>query len=210
MSEECRSQEARLNRFQALQEEIKACRTCQTVFGFDPHPILFGNPQASIMQISQAPSQNVHKTGKPFNDASGRRLRAEWYRISDDVFYHPDNFYIASIAHCYPGKNPSGGDCRPPKCCAEKWLVHELDLVQNKLYLIVGGVAAAYFFPGKTLTELVFQDLTINDKPTYVLPHPSPLNMLWFAKHPEFTKERLPEIAKTIHAVLGLPYEPQI
>ncbi|MFR0985782.1 MAG: uracil-DNA glycosylase family protein [Frisingicoccus sp.] len=53
------------------------------------------------MQISQAPSRTVHNTGKPFNDASGRRLRSEWYRISDETFYNPDNFYIVSIAHCY-------------------------------------------------------------------------------------------------------------
>lgn len=111
-------------------------------------------------------SRTARNTGKPFNDASGRRLRSEWYRIPDETFYNPENFYIVSIAHCYPGKASSGGDRRPPRCCADKWLTQELTLVQNEFYILIGGYAAAYLFPGKKLTDLVFQDLEINGKKT--------------------------------------------
>ena len=55
--------------FLNLREQILSCRQCQSDFGFEPHPIVFGNPSAKIMQISQAPSRTVHNTGKPFNDA---------------------------------------------------------------------------------------------------------------------------------------------
>lgn len=183
-----------LKEFHNLQKQILECRHCESVFGFQPRPILFGNPQAKIMQISQAPSRSVHNTGKPFNDASGRRLRSEWYKIKDETFYNPDNFYIVSVAHCYPGKNASGGDRRPPKCCADKWLTQELKLVQNEIYILIGGSAAEYFFPGKRLTDLVFQNLEINGKPTFVLPHPSPLNMKWFRDYPEFLKKRVLDV----------------
>lgn len=196
--------ESNMNKFQNLQQEIRSCRCCREDFGFEPNPILFGNPCAKIMQISQAPSRTVHNTGKPFNDASGRRLRAEWYQISDEIFYNPDNFYIVSTAHCYPGKSPAGGDRRPPKCCADKWLVQELELVQNQLYILIGGYAAAYFFPGEKLTDLVFRDLKINGKKAFVLPHPSPLNIKWFRDYPEFQEKRIKEISKTVHEVLGL------
>ena len=67
-----------------------------------------GNPHAKIFQISQAPSIHVHESGLPFNDASGKRLRQEWYQISDACFYDPNNFYIASMGHCYPGKKERG------------------------------------------------------------------------------------------------------
>ena len=40
-----------------------------------------------IMQISQAPSLNVHNTLKPFNDLSGKKLREKWYDIDDETFY---------------------------------------------------------------------------------------------------------------------------
>ena len=188
-----------------LQAEIRACRRCRAAFGFEPHPIVFGSQNARIMQISQAPSSHVHDTGKPFNDASGRRLRREWYRISDETFYDPDNFYIVSIAHCYPGKNPNGGDRRPPKSCADLWLAQELSLVQNRLYLLIGSAAATYFFPGKKLTDLVFEDQTLAGKPAFVLPHPSPLNVKWFRDYPEFLGRRVAEVASAVHAALDLP-----
>jgi uracil-DNA glycosylase family 4 len=188
-----------------LQEQIAICCLCQDTFGFKPHPIVSGNPNAKIMQIGQAPSLSVHNTGKPFNDASGRRLRKEWYHIEDEVFYNPDNFYITSIAHCYPGKAVGGGDRRPPKLCAETWLQKELDYVQNEIYLLIGGYAADYFFPGQKITTLAFEDREINGKPAFILPHPSPLNMKWFKDYPEFLEKRVFEIEKQIHRVLGIP-----
>lgn len=60
-----------LQNFKTLQKQIDQCKHCQSAFGFEPHPIIFGNMNAKIMQISQAPSRTVHNTRKPFNDASG-------------------------------------------------------------------------------------------------------------------------------------------
>lgn len=188
-----------------LREEILKCRLCQKRFGFEPHPIVMGNENSKIVQISQAPSQNVHQTLKPFDDASGRKLRNEWYHISDDVFYDYDNFFIASIAHCYPGKNKSGsGDKAPPIICAKTWLVRELPLINNQLYLLLGAKSAKFFFPQSDFTELVFQDQQINGKPAYILPHPSPLNVKWFKEHPEFLSKRIHEIESAIHTVLQI------
>lgn len=186
-----------------LQNDIRNCRLCQDKFGFEPHPIVFGHSRSKIMHISQAPSQNVYKTGKPFNDASGKRLREQWYHISDETFYNPDNFYIVSIAHCYPGKNPKGGDRLPPVSCARRWLTQILPLVDNKIYLLVGSKAAGFFFPKIKFSDLVFQNMEINNKPAYILPHPSPLNMKWFRDHPEFSNYRIVEIKQAIHRVLN-------
>lgn len=129
MSYNTYTSEEDFQKFRNLQKEISTCRYCQDLFGFEPHSILFGNLNAKIMQIGQVLSLSVHKTRKPFDDASGRRLRSEWYQISDEAFYNPDNFYIVSAAHCYPCKVPGGGDKKPPKCCANKWLTQELTLV---------------------------------------------------------------------------------
>lgn len=186
-----------------LQNHISQCRLCQDTFGFEPRPIIQGNYNAKIMQISQAPSKTVHETGKPFNDASGRKLRKEWYGISDEDFYNPDNFYIVSMAHCYPGKAPDKGDRRPPKICAKQWLLKEMELVENEIYLLIGGIAAEFFFPGEKITSLAFENKEINGKPAYILPHPSPLNIKWFKDYPQFTERRIFEIQKEIHKVLG-------
>lgn len=187
-----------------LQEQIKKCRLCQDVFGYEPKPIIQGNHNAKIMQISQAPSKSVHETGKPFNDASGRKLRGEWYGIPDEDFYNPDNFYIVSMAHCYPGKATGGGDRRPPKICSEQWLSNEIKLVHNEIYIIIGGIASEYFFPREKISSLAFENRQINGKPAYILPHPSPLNVKWFKDYPEFTEKRILEIQKVVHQVLGI------
>ncbi|MBC1490162.1 uracil-DNA glycosylase [Listeria sp. FSL L7-1485] len=188
--------------FETLEEEILKCDLCKEKFGFEPHPIVFGNQKSKIMQISQAPSKNVHKTLTPFDDASGHKLRNEWYQISDEEFYNPDNFYITSIAHCYPGKSTNGGDRLPPKICATKWLTKEVEVIDNEIYIILGAKAASFFFPGENYTSLIFSNKEINHKPVFVLPHPSPLNARWFKENPQFLDERLFDIRAAIHKVL--------
>ena len=83
---------------------------CKETFDFNPHPVLIGNEKSKIVQISQAPSKTVHETLKPFTDQSGKKLKYEWYQITDEIFYNPDNFYITALAHCYPGKDKNGND----------------------------------------------------------------------------------------------------
>ena len=162
-----------------------------------------GNSCAKIMQVSQAPSVHVHNTGISFNDISGRRLRGEWYRIPDETFYDPDIFYITSVGHCYPGKSKHQGDNPPPKICAQKWLKREIEVVENRMFILVGKAAADFFFPKEDFTELVFNDQTIRGRPAYVIPHPSPLNVKWFRDHPEFERERIHDIREMIHSIIS-------
>lgn len=188
--------------FTTLINDIRNCRDCRDRFGFEPNPVFSGNECAKILQVSQAPSQNVHNTSKCFNDASGRKLRGEWYQISDDVFYDDDNFYISGVSHCFPGKNKNSGDNKPPKYCADKWLRKEVELVKCKLIVLLGRESAKYFFPKEEFSNLIFSNQEINGITTLVLPHPSPLNQKWFKDHPEFEVTRLLEIRELVHKTL--------
>lgn len=191
-----------MEKFSEFKNKILKCRYCETKFGFKPRPIVWGNKTAKIVHISQAPSQSVHKTGKPFNDLSGRKLR-EWYQVPDKIFYNPNIFYITAIAHCFPGKNKNGGDIKPPIICAQKWLLQELSFIENKIYLIVGRMAADFLFPKGDYNQLIFKNQFLNGKPTFILPHPSPLNIKWFKDNPEFLTKRLPEVRKAIHRIIS-------
>ena len=191
-----------MDRLEELRSELLRCRECRELFGFEPRPVSMGNSCAKIMQVSQAPSVHVHNTGRSFNDMSGRKLRGEWYRISDEVFYDPDIFYITSVGHCYPGKSKNKGDNPPPRICAQKWLRREIDIVDNEIYILVGKAAADFFFPKEDFTELVFNDHEIRGRPAYVIPHPSPLNVKWFKDNPDFEKERIEDIRKAVHATM--------
>lgn len=189
--------------FNELQEEIKKCRFCEERFGFTPHPIFWGSEKSKIVQISQAPSNNVHSSGKPFTDQSGKTLRDEWYQISEEEFYNTDNFFIGAVAHCYPGKSKNGGDLEPPKCCFDMWVKKELEILDNEIYVIIGAKAAKRFFPNENFEDLIFKDNLWNGKLTIVLPHPSPLNRRWIKAHPEFINKRIKEVRSCIHKIIG-------
>ena len=189
--------------FEEIKKNIENCKYCQEKFGFEPHPIFWGNKNSKIVQISQAPSNNVHKNLKPFTDMSGKTLKYEWYQLSDETFYNKDNFYIGALAHCYPGKDKNGNDKQPPKCCFTKWVEQELKVINNEIYIIIGSKAAKTFFPNENYEDLIFKNNTYNNKLAIVLPHPSPLNKKWLKDHPEFLNNRIIEIRKIINNVLN-------
>lgn len=182
-----------------LQAQIRQCRHCEEKFGYEPRPVVRGHENAPIMQISQAPGRKVHESGIPFDDASGAKLRHEWYQIRDDQFYDEDLFYITTVGHCYPGKAKSG-DKKPPACCYGMWTEKEIGLKRNtKLYLVIGKEAADRIFgKERPFEQLVFEDQQINGVKAFVLPHPSPLNRKWLKDHPEFESERLPQIRQEL------------
>ncbi|WP_276925070.1 uracil-DNA glycosylase family protein [Faecalibaculum rodentium] len=189
-----------MTELEKLQAQLRACRHCEGML--EPRPVVHGNPGAPILQVSQAPGKKVHETGIPFNDASGRRLRQDWYQISDAQFYDPDLFYITSMGHCYPGKGKTG-DKKPPRCCFDLWTRREIELKPGtRMMLVIGREAASRLFPKREFTELVFRDQEYDGIPCYVLPHPSPLNVRWFRMHPEFETQRMPVIREKLHQVL--------
>ncbi|WP_304757556.1 uracil-DNA glycosylase family protein [Faecalibaculum rodentium] len=189
-----------MTELEKLQAQLRACRHCEGML--EPRPVVHGNPGAPILQVSQAPGKKVHETGIPFNDASGRRLRQDWYQISDAQFYDPDLFYITSMGHCYPGKGKTG-DKKPPRCCFDLWTRREIELKPGtRMMLVIGREAASRLFPKREFTELVFQDQEYDGIPRFVLPHPSPLNVRWFRMHPEFETQRMPMIREKLHQVL--------
>ena len=190
--------------FSDFKAQLQQCSDCECRFGFKPIPIIHGNEMAKVFQISQAPSNNVHITKKPFNDNTGKKLKYEWYKITDDVFYNPCNFYISAFSHCFPGKNNKGGDKVPTKYCADKWLKREMELVDNVIYLIIGRKASSYLFPKIDYRELIFNDQNLNGKKAFVIPHPSPLNRDWLKKNQDFEKRRIVYIREVLWKSLNL------
>ena len=190
--------------FEDLKTDILLCRDCLENFGFEPGPIVRGTANSKILQISQAPSKTAHLTQKPFNDITGKKLKFEWYQITDDIFYNENNFYITALAHCFPGKSANGGDKPPPIACAKKWLHKEIELVNNEIFVVIGQRAAKFMFPNDNYDDLIFRDNVLNGKLVLVLPHPSPLNIKWFKDHPEFEVNRVEYIREKIWSVLGI------
>ncbi|MGE4133118.1 MAG: uracil-DNA glycosylase family protein [Bdellovibrionales bacterium] len=182
-----------------LQNEIRRCRVCEEHLPLGPKPVVQFSATAGILIVGQAPGTRVHKTGIPWNDPSGDRLR-EWMGVSREEFYDTSLFAIAPMGFCYPGKGKSG-DLPPRPECAPLWMPKILKtLPKRRLTLLIGQYSQTYFLGSKrrdTLTETVraWKEYWPDFLP---LPHPSPRNNIWLKKNPWFEKELLPPLRKAV------------
>ena len=63
--------------------EIRACTVCAESLEAGPRPIVQASPTARLVIIGQAPGRKVHESGVPWDDPSGRTLRA-WLGVTDE------------------------------------------------------------------------------------------------------------------------------
>lgn len=187
----------------SLVSEIKQCTLCQQHLPLGPRPVLQISQQAKILIAGQAPGLKVHKTGIPFNDASGERLR-QWMGINKEIFYDAQKIAILPMGFCYPGKGKSG-DLPPRPECALAWRKQLLSAMGDiKLILVIGTYAQNWHMQETkkiNLTETVrnWQDYGPQLLP---LPHPSPRNNIWISKNPWFAQNLLPELKNRVKSLL--------
>lgn len=201
----------------SLADEIQQCRICRDCPRYgqalpqEPKPILqLANARAPICIAGQAPGNQAHKKGRPFDDPSGQRLR-RWLGVTEETFYDPSRFAIVPMGFCFPGYDAKGGDLPPRRECRETWhdrIFRELDALE--LILVIGQHAHRYHLPPHhrkpTLTETVAGWQAILDEreqPAILpLPHPSWRNNGWLRRNPWFEQELLPELQRRIKALV--------
>jgi len=183
--------------------EIKKCTVCLPDLEHGVNPVVSCSAKSKIAIIGQAPGRIVHRTGVPWDDKSGERLRA-WLDVSDSEFYNPDLFAIIPMSFCYPGTGKSG-DLPPRKECAPLWhdkLLNEMHVLD--MTLLIGQYAQQYYLGSskkKTLTATVqnFEDYM----PKYLpLPHPSPRNNIWLRKNAWFEASVLPILKSKVASII--------
>ena len=132
-----------------LAAEIVNCRICRdrprgARLPHEPRPVLQVGLTATLCIAGQAPGVRVHKTGIPFNDPSGDRLR-QWIGVDHSVFYDKSRIAIVPMGFCFPGQDKSGGDLPPRTECAANW--HDAlyaRLPNLRAILAIGRYAQAY------------------------------------------------------------------
>ncbi|MBA9069726.1 uracil-DNA glycosylase [Methylobacterium sp. RAS18] len=201
--------------FEATAARLRACRLCRDVplYGaplpHEPRPVVQGSATARLLIASQAPGNRAHRSGIPFSDPSGRRLR-DWLGLDEAAFYDPARVAILPMGACFPGLDAKGGDRPPRRECAPAWRADLLaGLPQLDLILVIGQYAQAWHLgprPGG-LTETVARWRTILDasaRPRVLpLPHPSWRNNGWLRTNPWFEAELLPVLRAEVAAAMA-------
>ncbi len=120
----------------ALQYTVQACTACelhqartQTVFGT-------GNAHADWLIVGEAPGAEEDRQGEPFVGSAGQLLNAMLLAIG----LTRQHVYIANILKCRP---PGNRDPKPEEAAqCSVYLQRQIELIQPKLILAVGRVAA--------------------------------------------------------------------
>ncbi|MYE59652.1 MAG: uracil-DNA glycosylase family protein [Alphaproteobacteria bacterium] len=189
------------NTLGALLAEVRACTHCAEHLPLGPRPVLRAEATARLMIVGQAPGTKVHASGVPWDDASGRRLRA-WLGLAPGDFYDASRVAILPMGFCYPGRLPRGGDAPPRPECAPLWhprLRAELPAVE----LTVLAYAQARYLGSRrkrTLGETVaaWRSYLPEFLPT---PHPSWRVNNWLKLNPWFEAEVVPELQTRVRAL---------
>lgn len=198
----------KVNRLNALCTGIQSCRICcngQTgkPLPHEPRPIFQVSSSARLLIASQAPGMRAHKSGRPFTDPSGDRLR-QWLGVGPDIFYDASRIAIVPMGFCFPGYDAHGGDLPPRRECAPQWRTSLLrQLPEIKLILAIGLYAQAWHLTPASrlsLTETVraWRQGLERSPPVLALPHPSWRNNGWLKTNPWFERELLPELRRRV------------
>jgi uracil-DNA glycosylase len=159
----------------SLQRDQARCRACVDAgHPLGSLPVLAPSYGQRAYLFGQAPGIVEGEERRPWRGRAGRTLR-RWLELDEQTFY--ETFYCASVTRCYPGRAPSGrGDRTPTReeqdLCAG-WHHEELRLLQPRLIVTVGGLAAHRLLGVRSVTESVGRRYPLGDAVAIPLPHPS-------------------------------------
>lgn len=166
-----------------LAARVAGCTLCdlhttrtQTVFGV-------GNSNADWLVIGEAPGADEDKQGEPFVGRAGQLLNAMLFAIG----LKREQVYIANILKCRP---PENRDPRPDEvACCEPYLFRQIELIQPKIILAVGRIAAQNLLKtdtpiGKLRGQLYHYGpqrtpVVVTYHPAYLLRSPSEKRKAW-------------------------------
>lgn len=203
-------------RLETLTAEIRACRICRDApqgrqLPHEPRPVLRPSASARLVVAGQAPGTRVHRSGTPFTDPSGDRLRA-WMGVTSEEFYDDRRIAILPMGFCFPGLDAKGGDLPPRPECAPAWRHHLLAAMpQTEVILAIGQYAHWWHLPGprspvtqtvRRFAELLEQPFAPGRPLCLPLPHPSWRNNAWIKANPWFDADVLPALRRTVRRLI--------
>lgn len=159
-------------------------------------------PTARLLIAGQAPGARVHASGKPFDDASGQRLR-DWLGMAPADFYDRERVAIVPMAFCFPGYDAAGHDLPPPAICAQTWRVRVMAaLPAIRLTVLVGSAAIGWHLGKAPMEQAVAGWREPAARGIFPLPHPSWRNTGWLKRNAWFEADLLPVLRRAVAEVM--------
>jgi uracil-DNA glycosylase len=159
----------------SLQRDLSRCRACaEAGYPLSSPPVRAPGTGQRAYLFGQAPGVVEGEERLPWRGRAGRSLR-RWLELEEDDFYA--TFYCASVTRCYPGRAASGRGDRTPTPREQElcsfWRDRELELLQPRLIVTVGGLALRQLLGFPSLTPCVGERFEREGTPVVPLPHPS-------------------------------------
>jgi uracil-DNA glycosylase len=159
----------------SLKRDQRVCRACvEAGFPLESWPVAAPGEGQPAYLFGQAPGIVEGVERLPWRGRAGRTLRS-WLEMDEDEFYA--TFYCASVTRCDPGRAPSGRGDRTPTLAEQRlcdfWRERELTLLDPRLVVTVGGLAARRLLGARSVGESVGRRYALGNAVAIPLPHPS-------------------------------------
>ena len=135
-------------RLEELAEQIRVCTRCPLHESRTLAVPGDGKFSAKVMIIAEAPGKEEDESGHPFVGSAGRFLN----HVLEGTGLDRNDFFITNTVKCRPPKN------RTPKkleidTCTSNYLFEQIELLNPKLIMLLGTVAAKTVLGVKSINE---------------------------------------------------------
>ena len=139
----------RAKRLEELAAQIRGCTLCPL---WESRTLAVpgdGKFSAKVMIVGEAPGKEEDESGKPFVGSAGRFLNG----VLEGTGLDRADFFITNTVKCRPPKN------RTPKSievgtCTSNYLFEQMELINPRLVMLLGGVSAKAVLGAKSVGEL--------------------------------------------------------
>lgn len=174
---------------------VEVCTRCRLAQGRQKVVFGFGNPNADLMLIGEAPGAEEDRQGLPFVGAAGELLT----KIIQAIDTRREDIYITNILKCRP---PGNRDPLPDEVAACRgYLERQIDMIQPKVIVALGRIAAQTLLGNESpIGQMRGQWYRVKGIPAMVTYHPAALLRNQALKRPTWedmqqVRDRLRELA---------------
>ncbi len=184
--------------YEQLKTELIECKKCDLYKTVKNKVIGYGNRNARIMLIGEAPGKNEDREGKPFIGKAGEKLT----QMLAYIGLQRDDVYITNVVKCRPPQNAD-----PKKewiVACNEFLNREIDMIKPEYILTLGRFASRVILNMElTMNQFSGNHYKLENGiivvPTY---HTSSL-LIQKGEQKEITRKKIADNLKLLKSLMG-------